>query len=85
LAYSPEDVDLATLATCLAGRFARDPPRGYVVGRSALRNAVADELHCSDLEAENLVDTMLGRGFLRFEGSATQRVDTLESVWKIKP
>jgi hypothetical protein len=38
--------------------------KGAVVGRTRLRDAVAHELQCSQLQAEQLVDTMIGRGLL---------------------
>src|SRR5262249_34462866 len=39
------------------------PLTGAIVGRSRLRDIVADHLECSMLEAEELVDTMVARGF----------------------
>jgi hypothetical protein len=63
-----EEVDLAVLVEALSSRFGRTPPSGYLGGRTALRDAVADELGCSDLEAEELVDTLVARGFVRYEG-----------------
>jgi len=63
-----EDVDLAELVVALCSRFAGARPTGYLNGRTALRDAVADELRCSDLEAEELVDTLVARGFVRYEG-----------------
>jgi hypothetical protein len=38
---------------------------GDIVGRTRLRDAVARHLACSALEAERVVDTMVGRGLLR--------------------
>jgi hypothetical protein len=58
-----EEVDLAELARVL--RAACGPSVvGAVVGRTLLRDEVARHLVCSQLEAETLVDTMVGRGFL---------------------
>ena len=65
---SVEDVDLAELVGALRSRFAGARPTGYLNGRTAMRDAVADELACSDLEAEELVDTLAARGFIRYEG-----------------
>ena len=66
---SVEDVDLAELVEALRSRFAGARPTGYLDGRTALRDAVADELGCSDLEAEQLVDTLVAHGFVRYEGN----------------
>jgi hypothetical protein len=62
--FDPEDVDLAALRSLLehrCGAFVE----GEVVGRTQLRDAVAQHLGCSALDAELVVDTMVGRGFLR--------------------
>ena len=66
---SVEDVDLAELLGALRVRFANARPIGYLDGRTVLRDAVVDELGCSDLEAEELVDTLVARGFVRYEGN----------------
>jgi len=62
--FDPESVDLAALRSALeerCGAFVE----GEVVGRTALRDEVARQVGCSVLDAERLVDTMVGRGFLR--------------------
>jgi myo-inositol catabolism protein IolC len=66
-AFDPEQVDLAALAERVAARLGVEPVEGYVMGRTLLRDAVADELSCSLLAAEQLVDTMVEREFFRFE------------------
>jgi hypothetical protein len=63
-----EDVDLAELTASLRNRFAGAAPLGYHDGRTALRDAVAEGLECSELEAEEIVDTLVARGFVRYEG-----------------
>lgn len=63
-----EAIDLAALAGALADAFGGQAPEGYLRGRTALRDAVAAYAGCSDAMAEDLVETMIGRGFLRFEG-----------------
>jgi len=62
--FDPESVDLAALRSALeqkCGAFVE----GEVVGRTRLRDEVIQELRCSVLDAERIVDTMVGRGFLR--------------------
>jgi hypothetical protein len=76
-----QDVDLAELARHLKRVFTTDAPRGYVVGRTLVRDAVVLKLECSQLEAEELVDTMVARGFLHYPGAPDQ-VDQL-ARWTI--
>jgi hypothetical protein len=64
-----EEVDLAELTSSLQQRFAGEALSGYLDGRTVLRDAVAAELECSELEAEEIVDTLVARGFVRFEGN----------------
>jgi hypothetical protein len=72
-------LDIDDLLGYLAGTFSRAPAEGAVVGRTALRNAVAAHLACSELEAEELVDTLVLRGSLRLittpEGRALWHVE----------
>jgi hypothetical protein len=58
-----ESVDLAQLARRL--RETCGPSiEGPLMGRTCFRDAVVKHLGCSELEAEQLVDTMVQRGFL---------------------
>jgi myo-inositol catabolism protein IolC len=58
-----ENIDLAEVSAHL--RAACGPVvEGAVVGRTVLRDAVVAHLGCSELEGEEMVDTMIGRGFL---------------------
>lgn len=66
----PEEVDLAELAYALRSAFPFEPPEGFLEGRTVLRDAVRDRLDCSELEAEEVVDTMVSQGFLRFTGNS---------------
>lgn len=70
--FDPESVDLAALRAALetsCGAFVE----GEVVGRTRLRDEVLLQLACSVLEAERVVDTMVGRGFLRRQTSRDGR------------
>ncbi len=55
---------------------------GYLRGRSYFRDLIAHELRCSDLEAEELVDTLEMNGFLHFEGDPYKR-SVADSRWDI--
>jgi hypothetical protein len=62
--FDPESIDLAELVSELrerCGHIIED----VVVGRTLLRDEVASRLNCSMLEAEQLVDTLIARGFVR--------------------
>ncbi len=80
-----DDVDLADLAQRIRGHIpAGEPPVGYLRGRSYFRDVITHELGCSDLEAEELVDTLEMNGFLRFEGDPSER-SRAESRWAVLP
>ena len=69
----PESIDLANLSARL--RTSCGPTfTGAVVGRTVIRDEVATMLQCSLLEAEQLVDTLITRGFVRKETSADGQV-----------
>lgn len=68
-----DEVDLSALVDGLRGDFGGEPPVGYLRGRTAIRDAVARRLRCSAVEAEDLVDTLESRGFLRYPGDPTSR------------
>lgn len=62
--FDPEAVDLAAVRRMLeqrCGPFVE----GAVVGRTRFRDEVVGHLACSVLDAERIVDTMVGRRFLR--------------------
>jgi hypothetical protein len=80
-----EDIDLLDLAERIKQHIPpNDPPVGYLRGRSYFRDVVAHELGCSELEAEELVDTLEMHGYLRFAGDPSVR-SRAESRWDIDP
>lgn len=66
---SIEDVDLAELARFVREHVPTTLRSDALAGRTAIRDAVASHLGCSDLVAEEIVDTMIARGFLALLGS----------------
>lgn len=68
-----ESIDLAVLLEVLDRRCG-PLVDGEVVGRTRLRDEAALYLGCSALEAERVIDTMVGRGFLRKETAPDGRV-----------
>ena len=77
----PEDVDLADLALSLQSELPGGAVAGYLEGRTALRDYVIDALGSSELEAEELIDTMVSRGFLRFSGDPAG--SSPAGVWRV--
>jgi hypothetical protein len=77
-----EDVDLAELTMALRARFGGASPAGYLDGRTVLRDAVAEQLGCSTLEAEEIVDTLVARGFVRYLGDPSAALDD-ERGWSL--
>lgn len=79
-----DDLDLAELAQALRHRAPPGEPKGYLRGKAALRDLVRAIVGCSELEAEDLVETMESRGYLRFEGNPAERSHAL-APWAIDP
>jgi hypothetical protein len=79
---TPEEIDLDELRRRLAEWFQGEGPAGYVPGKSALRAAVVALLECSELEAEELIDTLESRLLIRYEGDPAAEVDDLERRWR---
>ena len=78
-----ESLDLAELARVLERALGGVPPAGYIRGRTAIRDILSAHLRCSDTEAENIVETMIGRGFLRFDGDP-QAAGSEGAPWLIR-
>ncbi|WP_242396151.1 hypothetical protein [Anaeromyxobacter oryzisoli] len=80
-----EDVDLSDLAARIQRHIPpTEPPVGYLRGRSYFRDVIVHETGCSDLEAEELVDSLEMNGFLLFEGDPAER-SRAESRWVVRP
>ncbi|MFO7177531.1 MAG: hypothetical protein DIU78_002420 [Pseudomonadota bacterium] len=79
MAFYPEDVDLSELSRVLATTITA-PLDGYIEGKTVLRDRVERELDCSELEAEQIVDTLVARGFVYYDGNPKLPAD--EGVWR---
>lgn len=80
-----EDIDLAALARTIQQHIPPgEPPVGYLRGRSYFRDVIAQALRCSDVEAEQLVETLEINGYLHFEGNPSER-SVADSRWSIDP
>ncbi len=61
--FVPENVDLAEVAAFLRESCGKTV-LGSIVGRTILCDEVVRRLECSLLDGENVVDTMISRGFI---------------------
>jgi hypothetical protein len=80
-----EQLDLEEVARLIQRHIPQgEPPVGYLRGRSYFRDVLTHELKCSDMEAEQLVDTLEMNGYLHFEGDPAER-SVADSRWDILP
>lgn len=75
-----EAVDLKELCDTVRDAMDASPLAGEVVGRSQVRDVIAAHLGCSILEAEELADTLVARGWARLELD-----DDGRPVWRLEP
>ena len=78
-----EDLDLAALTHELGEKLESGEPIGYLRGKSLMRDVLVHERGFSELQAEELIDTLEARGFLHFLGDPTERSHA-ESRWKLE-
>lgn len=52
---------------------------GLLEGKTRMRDRLVESMRCSELEAEQLVDTLLARRFVRFESPGGS---SAEGAWK---
>ena len=78
-----DHLDLSQLAKLIREHIpAGEPPVGYLRGRSYFRDVLTHALRCSDMEAEQLVDTLEMNGYLLFTGDPSERSHA-DSRWDI--
>ena len=80
----PEDLDLQELTEDLKRALRHHGPLGYLRGKSLMRDLLVEQRRFSQLEAEELVDTLELQGFLHFLGDPTER-SVADAPWEIKP
>jgi hypothetical protein len=78
----PEDLDLVQVAHEIKAALLPGEPIGYLRGKSLMRNVLVQHSGFSELEAEELIDTMELRGILRFLGDPAEPSHA-ESRWRI--
>jgi hypothetical protein len=80
-----DGIDLEELARLIQRHIPTgEPPVGYLRGRSYFRDVIVHALNCSDVEAEELVDTLEMNGYIHFEGDPSER-SVADSRWVILP
>ena len=77
-----EDLDLAQITQELKAALGPGEPVGYLRGKSLMRNALVHDKGFSELEAEELIDTLELRGFLRFLGDTSERSEA-DARWDL--
>ncbi|MHB1846474.1 MAG: hypothetical protein ACYCWW_16755 [Deltaproteobacteria bacterium] len=77
-----EQLDLREVVATLRDRTPLGSPVGYLRGKSYFRDLTAAALGCSMQRAEELVDTLEMRGYLRFQGDPSDR-SRAETPWEI--
>jgi hypothetical protein len=80
----PEEVDLEWLSEAVANRVPPHQMQEFIEGKTAIRDGVAEELDCSMMVAEQVVETMISRGMLRFMGDPRKAADT-HGTWRLRP
>lgn len=68
----------------LKQRLSEGPALGYLRGKALMRDLLAQERGLSELEAEELVDTLELNGFLHFLGDPSER-SVADAPWDIEP
>jgi hypothetical protein len=79
-----DDLDLRQLTADLKHMLAPGEPIGYLRGKALMRDMLVDTKGYSQYEAEELIDTLEARGFLRFLGDPTER-SVADAHWEISP
>jgi hypothetical protein len=79
----PEEIDLQEIASLLRHALRHSEPVGYLRGKALMRDVLVHERRLSDLEAEELIDTLENSGYLRFLGDPTER-SVADAPWEIR-
>jgi hypothetical protein len=80
----PADLDLKQLTEELREKLKPGEPVGYLRGKSLMRDVLVHERGFSELEAEEVIDTLEIQGYLHFLGDPAERSHA-ESHWDIEP
>lgn len=73
------------LAEELKSKLQRFPPQGYLRGKSLMRDVLVRDHEFSQLEAEEIIDTLEIQGYLHFLGDPSERSHASDTLWEIEP
>ncbi|HLL53361.1 MAG TPA: hypothetical protein VK447_07440 [Myxococcaceae bacterium] len=79
----PEDIDLQELTHSLRTALKPGDPIGYLRGKALMRDVLVRDRGYSQLEAEELIDTLELQGYLHFLGDPTER-SVADSHWEMQ-
>lgn len=79
---APEEIDLAQLCDVIANQVPLEARSGFELGKTNIRDTIAEHLGCSTLMAEQLVDTLVMHGMLRYAGDPAESVS--EAPWLVQ-
>ena len=79
-----EDTDLRQITAELKRTLPPGEPVGYLRGKAFMRDLLVNMKGYSELEAEELIDTLELNGFLRFLGDPSER-SIADAHWEISP
>lgn len=79
---APEDVDLAQLCEVIRTQVPLEARSGFELGKTIIRDTIAQHLGCSTLMAEQLVDTLVLHGMLRYAGDPSASVS--DAPWLVR-
>jgi hypothetical protein len=81
---NPDELDLKALAEELRVSLGDAHPVGYLRGKALMRDALVSDRGFSELEAEELIDTLEMQGYLHFLGDPAERSHA-DTPWDIEP
>ena len=79
----PEEIDLQTLTDELKTALGPGEPIGYLRGKALMRDVLVHQRRYSELEAEELIDTLEMQGYLHFLGDPAER-SVADAQWEIQ-
>jgi hypothetical protein len=78
----PEEIDLNSVIDQLRTSLRPGEAVGYLSGKALMRDILVHASQVSELEAEELIDTLELRGFLHFQGDSAERAEA-DAIWEL--
>lgn len=80
---SVEEIDLLALAQAVRTRVGPRLEASYLRGKTVMRDAIVDDLRCSEYQAEELVETLELQGYIHFPHLADDTHPSSRQWWEI--